>query len=172
MHPKEAYKQKTGTGRLASLSLFESEIIIGVDLTHNKRFNTLINTEGDYKDVYPMVLYPSSSAFYSDTPAFRSVFGNKKLMVILIDATWPLAKKMVRLNPILATLPTISFRNPYLSQFQFKTQPSPSCLSTIESTYYLIEEFKTAGVINSKVDQSGLLTIFNRMVRFQQMFLD
>ena len=28
MHPKEAYKQKTGTGRLASLSLKNSEILI------------------------------------------------------------------------------------------------------------------------------------------------
>jgi DTW domain-containing protein YfiP len=171
MHPKEAYKQKTGTGRLASLSLFESEIIIGVDFTHNKRFNALINAEGDYDNFYPVVLYPSSSAFYTDTPAFRSAIEKKKLIVILIDATWPLAKKIMRINPILMTLPTISFRNPYLSQFQFKTQPSPSCLSTIESTYYLIEEFKTSGIINSGVDQSGLLTIFNQMVRFQQMFL-
>ena len=28
MHPKEAYKQKTGTGRLAALSLAGAEIIV------------------------------------------------------------------------------------------------------------------------------------------------
>ncbi|HPO02271.1 MAG TPA: DTW domain-containing protein, partial [Treponemataceae bacterium] len=33
MHPKEAYQQKTGTGRLASQSLIDSEILIGIDFT-------------------------------------------------------------------------------------------------------------------------------------------
>ena len=45
MHPKEAYKQKTGTGRLAHLTLEDSEIIVGVDFTDNPRLNTLITDE-------------------------------------------------------------------------------------------------------------------------------
>ena len=39
MHPKEAYHQKTGTGRLTNISLCDSEIIIGIDFSENARLN-------------------------------------------------------------------------------------------------------------------------------------
>ena len=57
MHPKEAYKQKTGTGRLAHLTLEDSEIIVGVDFTDNPRLNTLITDE----KYFPVVMYPYGS---------------------------------------------------------------------------------------------------------------
>ena len=58
IHPKEAYKQKTGTGRLAHLSLPDSELIIGIDFTHNKRLNELINNP----EYFPVVMYPGKDA--------------------------------------------------------------------------------------------------------------
>lgn len=170
MHPREAYHQKTGTGRLASLSLVDSEIIIGVDFTENKRFNMLVSGQNEYADYYPVVLYPATDAFYTDTPEFRTAIGNKKLMVILIDATWYLAQKMIKLSSNIRRLPALSFRKEYRSQFQIKKQPDPVCLSTIETSYYLIDELKSAGVANATADHSGLLNVFNKMVSYQKSF--
>jgi DTW domain-containing protein len=169
MHPKEAYRQKTGTGRLASLSLVDSEIIIGVDFTSNKRLNLLISGKGEFAQYFPVVLYPSRDAYFTDSPAFREAIGEKKLLVILVDATWYLALKMIKLSTNLKPLPKLSFRNEYRSQFHIKLQPDPICLSTIESSYYLIEELKTAGIANPSVDQSGLMRVFHQMIKYQQL---
>ncbi len=168
MHPKEAYRQKTGTGRLASLSLIDSEIIIGIDFTYNKRLNALISGEGEYAQYFPVVLYPSKDAYFTDTPAFRQAIGNKKLLVILVDATWFFAQKMVNASANLKPLPKLSFKNEYRSQFIIKKQPAPACLSTIESSFYLIEELKSAGIANPAADVSGLMNVFHQMVEFQQ----
>jgi len=45
---KKLPQQKTGTGRLAQLSLVNSEIVIGLDFTHNKRVNEIIENP-DYE---------------------------------------------------------------------------------------------------------------------------
>ena len=116
---------------------------------------------------YPVVLYPATDAHFTDSPPFREAIGTKKLLVIVVDATWFFAQKMVKLSKNLHRLPKLSFRNAYRSQFKFKRQPAPECLSTIESTYYLIEELKAAGIARSDADASGLLRIFNRMVDYQ-----
>jgi DTW domain-containing protein YfiP len=168
MHPKEAFKQKTGTGRLTALSLIDSEIIIGTDFTRNKRVNALISGVGEFAQYYPVLLFPSKDASFADTPSFGQAIGSKKLLVILIDATWYLAQKILRFSKNLTLLPNLSFKNGYQSQFHIKLQPDPSYLSTIESTYYLINELKSAGIARSDTDASGLMNVFKKMVTFQQ----
>jgi len=167
MHPKEAYRQKTGTGRLAALSLVDSEILIGIDFTYNERLNELLSGTGAGQNLFPVVLYPASNAYFTDTASFRTDIGSKKLMVIVVDATWFFALRMVKLSTNLYPLPKLSFKNAYRSQFQFKRQPAPECLSTIESCYYLLEELKLAGIANNQVDVSGLMETFHTMVHRQ-----
>ena len=169
MHPKEAFKQKTGTGRLASLTLLDSEILIGIDFTKNERLNALISGKGEFSRYFPVVLYPAKEAWFTDTPAFRKSIGDRQLLVIVVDATWFFAQKMVKLSTNIHNLPKISFKNEYRSQFVIKQQPDPACLSTIESSYYLLEELKNAGIANKDADQSGLMDVFFRMIEFQQL---
>jgi DTW domain-containing protein YfiP len=164
MHPKEAYRQKTGTGRLTALSLKDAEIIIGIDFTNNARLNELIS---DTKTFFPVLLYPAKDAYFTDTPAFREAIGKRKLLVIVVDATWFFAHKIVVLSGNLHALPKLSFKNAYRSQFEFKRQPAPECLSTIESTYYLAEELKAAGIANPDADVSGMMRTFHDMVSYQ-----
>lgn len=167
MHPKEAYRQKTGTGRLSALSLADSEIIIGIDFSHNARLNELLSGKGAGEGLFPVVLYPSRDAFFTDSPSFREAIGNQRLMVILVDATWFFARKMVKLSANLHNLPKVSFKAPYRSQFEFKRQPAPECLSTIESTYYLLEELKEAGIARPEADVTPLMRTFRHMVSYQ-----
>lgn len=169
MHPKEAFKQKTGTGRLASLALRDSEILIGIDFTNNARLNDLVSGAGEFAGYYPVLLYPAPGAWYSDSAQFRESIGKRKLLVIVVDATWFFARKMVHLSKNLQFLPRLSFRNEYRSQFIIKKQPAPECLSTIESSYYLVEELKARGIAKPDADTSCMMDVFRRMVEFQQL---
>jgi len=168
MHPKEAYKQKTGTGRLTSLSLTDSEIIIDTTFDNNNRVTQLLS-DSSY---YSMVLYPGETAAAAEIFDFTEKMKGRKLLVFLIDATWSQAKKMMRLSPGLQKLPRLSFSRAYRSKFRIKTQPADYCLSTIESTSYLIEELKTSGVCPPDVSTKGLLDVFERMINFQLSCLD
>lgn len=166
MHPKEAKKQRTGTGRLAHLTLIDSEIIVGIDFTQNKRLNDLIS---DPK-YFPLLLYPDENALCSSTKEegekMKNVIGNKIPLIIVVDATWFFAKKMIRLSQNLHNLQKLSFSANYRSQYKFKTQPAPECLSTIESCYYLIKELVSSGVAKN-VDPQPLMDVFAKMVDFQ-----
>lgn len=164
MHPKEAYHQHTGTGRLASLSLPDSEIIVGIDFTKNKRVQELLQD----KKYYPMVLYPDSNAVFSNDESINEeITQEKKLLVFLIDATWFFAKKILRLSPCIKNLPKLSFEKTYKSQFIFKHQPQEGYISTIESCYYLIKEMKEAKIIDKDINPEPLMDVFRRMVDFQ-----
>ncbi|HOT61583.1 MAG TPA: tRNA-uridine aminocarboxypropyltransferase [Treponemataceae bacterium] len=167
MHPKEAYHQRTGTGRLASLSLTGSEIIVGIDFSENARVNELIGGRGEGAGLYPVLLYPGEDARYTDDPDFREAIAERTLLVFVVDATWFFARKMITLSANLRALPKLSFRNGYRSQFGFKRQPAPECLSTIESAHYLIDELRKAGIARPEADPAPLMDVFLRMVDYQ-----
>jgi len=130
MHPKEARKIKNGTGRLTHLNLQNSELIIDVDFTHNKRVNEIINTYKSY------VLYPDSTSI---DIAKETLPSTKNQAIFIIDATWASAKKMLRLSTNLQKLPKISFTHTSSSKFQIKEQPFEYCLSTMESVLKVLE---------------------------------
>lgn len=163
MHPKEAKRQRTGTGRLASLCLPESEIIVGIDFSNNARLNELLN-DSSY---FPMLMYPGDDAWNSRKEGFVQAVSGKKLLVILIDSTWFCSKKMIRTSKNLHNLPKISFHGSYKSIFTFKREPAEYCVSTIESVYYLLEELKETGLCPKEADTSPLMTVFKQMILFQ-----
>lgn len=164
MHPIEAYKMKTGTGRLSNVALKNSEIIVGIDFTENKRVNSILND----KDSYSMILYPGiDSINVSRGELSKGLLDNRKLSIFLIDSTWYYSKKILRLSRNLQTLPKISFNSEYKSQFIFKKQPSEECLSTIESIYYFLDECDKHGIESVGNNKGTLLDVFNRMVDFQ-----
>ncbi|MDA9189784.1 DTW domain-containing protein, partial [bacterium] len=132
MHPKEARKEPLGTGRLAQLSLLNSEIIVGENFKDCIKVNSYLN-DGKYKC---MLLYPGESShnISKSKLEFRG-----ELVVFIIDGTWPCARSMLRDSPNLHDLDKISFDNTKLSSFIIKQQPADYCLSTIESLHILID---------------------------------
>lgn len=173
MHPKEAYQQKTGTGRLTALSLAGSEILVGIDFSNNTRLLELTSGRdaatayGDGKQFYPVLLFPAPNALTASDSRLRNALDGKKLLVIVLDATWFFAKKMWKLSRSLHTLPCISFQKEYRSRFIFKRQPAPEYLSTIESVAYLIRELKEAALAAPEADETALFRLFDKMVHFQ-----
>ena len=163
MHPKEAKRQRTGTGRLASICLPQSEILIGVDFTHNERLNALLNDER----YFPVMMYPAEDAWNCSKEGFKETVGSKQLLVIIIDSTWFCSKKMIRLSLNLHTLPKLSFAGSYKSIFTFKKEPYEYCVSTIESCYYIIKEMQGCSLANKECNPEPLMYVFRKMIEFQ-----
>ena len=163
MHPKEAKRQRTGTGRLASLCLPESEIIVGIDFSENKRLNELLS-DSSY---FPVLMYPGENAYTAGNKDFKASLNGKKLLAIIIDSTWFCSKKMIYSSSNIKNLPRISFAGSYKSIFTFKKEPGEYCVSTIESVYYLLEELKSEGLVSKTADTEPLMTVFKKMIKFQ-----
>ena len=163
MHPKEAKRQRTGTGRIAHSGLVDSEILVGIDFTKNGRLASLL-TDPRY---YPVLLYPDENAWTAKKDGFKEEIGNRKVLAIIIDSTWFCSKKMLKLSTNVTSLPKLSFSGTYKSIFTFKREPSEECVSTIETCYYLIKEFQNAKIIDEGINPEGLMTAFKEMIKFQ-----
>jgi len=163
MHPKEFKRQRTGTGRLASLTLEGSEILVGIDFTKNEHLNSLLNDPA----YYPVLLYPSPDAWTAGKEGLAQTLQGRKLLVVIIDSTWACSKKMIKLSANVLALPKFSFAGTYKSVFTFKHEPKEYCVSTIESCYYLIKEMQMAGLADSALNPEPLMEVFRQMGKFQ-----
>jgi DTW domain-containing protein YfiP len=164
MHPKEARKVKQGTGRITHLFLKNSELITGVDFTEDDRVNNIIADPAHY----PVILYPGENSI--EIGAFRFPDGvpdKMKLLVFVIDASWTLAKKMLKLSTNLHVLPKIHFSPQEPSRYVIKKQPHESCLSTIESVHALLQELNNRGIEESQGKHQSLLAHLDRMCHHQ-----
>ena len=163
MHPKEYKKQKNGTGHMTMLQLENSEIIVGVDFTNNKRVNAILTQENSHS----FLLYPGKENFnlsIRNSSEINSFLGNSPHIFIL-DGTWPCARKMLKQSTNLQQLKRISFDNKIQSKFIIKQQPAPLCLSTIESVYTVINLLKDGDLEHCNTD--GFLMPFEKMIEHQ-----
>jgi DTW domain-containing protein YfiP len=155
-HPHEIRKVKNPSGRLTHLQLENSEIIEGIDFTHNKRVNELIESH------QCVILYPGVNQI--DITKEKLAI-SKSLCIFIIDTTWPRAKKIIKLSENLKSLPYITFSTDRTSQYKIKQQPASNCLSTIESTLEVLEALKKQGIETCDTDK--FLLPFIKMVEYQ-----
>lgn len=182
MHPKEAKRQRTGTGRLAHICLADSEILQGLEFSQNARLLELLDNE----KYFPVLMYPGSDALTVYDENFARLLSAKNseenqnakiadgvshsrkiLMPLIIDATWFCSRKIIEHNEFLLRLPKLSFAENYSSIFTFKHEPRPECVSTIETCYYLIKELQKAKIIASDIDAEPLMAIFKKLISDQ-----
>jgi DTW domain-containing protein YfiP len=162
MHPKEAKKQKLGTGRMSHASLPNSQIIVSELLDKNEQFQSIIQDQ----NINSYLLYPSDTAIVLGDPKHIDTFKSAKQNVIFVlDATWPCAKKMMRLSQTLKSMKKVSFKTTHKSEFLIKHQPHENCLSTIESIYHTLSYLKEWN--EEQGDFESLLEVFNEMIKFQ-----
>ena len=64
--------------------------------------------------------YPGDEAWNAKKDGFKETVGSKTLLVLILDATWFCAKKMIEHNPFLLELPRFSFYGDYRSIFTFQ----------------------------------------------------
>jgi len=163
MHPMEFKKEKVGTGRFSHLILTNSEIIVDVGFDQNKRFLEILKDES----FQTVVLYPGEETIdLSDTDAAEKL-NTKPLQLIVIDGTWPCAKKMMKLTTRLHDLQRVSFDTLRLSEFQVKHQPLPGCLSTVESIHQVLIDLNKLGKEATHGQEENLMEVFRRTVQQQ-----
>lgn len=167
MHPMEAKKEKMGTGRISLAMLKNSSMIMGVDFTEDAEVNALISDP----DNYCMTMYPGQKSInvseHDVTPISNLFKQNKKIIVFLIDGTWPCAKKMMRLSKNIKALPRISFNATHTSIFEIKEQPADYCLSTLESIHFFIQECNRRELEQTEKAEDQMITVFKAMIDFQ-----
>ncbi|KAL6602547.1 DTW-domain-containing protein [Neocallimastix sp. 'constans'] len=163
MHPKESKRQSTGTGKLANLSLKDSEIFIGKEFSNHHELQELLN-DSNY---FPVLMYPGKNVWTANKEGFDKIIGNKRLLVIIVDATWRFSKTLINHNRFLLDLPRVSFTGNYQSIYTFKREPRPECISTIESCYFFIKEMQSVGLENEKLNPEPLMNVFKAMIKFQ-----
>jgi DTW domain-containing protein YfiP len=163
MHPMEFKKEKVGTGRFSHLILKNSEIIVDVGFDENKRFLEVLKDE-NYQTV---ILYPGDETVDLSKPEAAQKLGTKPLQFIVIDGTWPCAKKMMKLTTKLHRLPRVSFDTLRISEFQVKHQPMPGCLSTVESLHQVLLDLNKLGKESTQGSEENLMEVFRQTVKLQ-----
>jgi DTW domain-containing protein YfiP len=167
MHPKEYKQEKAATGRLTHLCLANSAIHVGIGFDDHPPVQELLRDPA----CHPVLLYPGRGALNLSAPCapphpLSEALAGKRLLVFLLDATWSLGKKMLRLSPSLQRLPRVMFTPREPSRFVIKQQPQAGCLSTLEATHELLTALESAGL--DRYDRPAqLLDLFGRMQDFQ-----
>jgi DTW domain-containing protein len=154
-HPKER-RVGVGTARLAHLTLPNSVLRVGLDF----RADPIVRAALEASEPV-CVLFPRPGALpVSALPRDRPV------TLVVLDGTWALARKLLRLNPELAALPHVTFTPRYPSEYSIRRQPAAMCVSTIEA----LGEVLTA-LEPERGPFDGLLAPFRAMVDRQRRFV-
>jgi len=167
MHPKEYRKEKIGTGLMTQLQLQNSEIIVGVDFTNNKRVNEILTNEKGNS----FLLYPGKDDFNLSIRDGSEInlFMGAHPTLFLLDGTWACARKMLKLSTNLQKLKRVSFDNTIKSKFIIKQQPEALCLSTIESVFTVINLLKERDL--EQCDTEGFLLPFEKLIAYQLEYM-
>jgi DTW domain-containing protein len=156
-HPSERRKA-IGTARMTHLSLPGSLLIVGRTFDTDLQVNALI-ADPRYHCVS---LFPGPGSQDLGEAGGLSTFPAGKIPVVFVlDATWPLAKKMLFRSPNLVALPRICFTPEHESEYLIRRQPHPYCLSTLEAVH------RTMTFMDPEADSGRLLTLFRSMVQMQ-----
>jgi DTW domain-containing protein YfiP len=160
MHPMEHKKEKVGTGRFSHLILKNSVVLVNVGFDEDQRLQELLK-DPDYETY---LLYPGDDAIDLSAQSSGERLGEKRKQFIVIDGTWPCAKKMMRLSSCLHGLPRVSFTSTRVSDFKVKHQPLPGCLSTVESIHQVLLELERLQIESMHGAQENLMEVFTKTV--------
>ena len=163
MHPKEYKKERNGTGRMTKLQLENSEIIVGVNFTKNRRVNEILTEEKSRS----FLLYPGKDNFNLSVRKSSEIvsFMGENPSIFILDGTWPCARKMLKISENLQKLKRVSFDNNIKSKFIIKQQPKSYCLSTIESVHTVLNLLKEGDL--EQCETKGFLIPFEKMIDYQ-----
>jgi len=133
-HPSET-SHALNTARLAALGLANAELRVGevfADLH-------LLLAQPGYR---PVLLFPGEEAqalhAYPATDA-------EPLLLVVPDGTWRKARKMLYLNPLLATLPRVTLGQVTASRYRLRKAPQPGALSTLEAVVQALNVLEGEG---------------------------
>ena len=121
----------------------------------------------------PLLLFPGPQALNlnqaSDQDWKSLVPASQRPVFFVVDGTWSHAHAMLRKSTLLRSLPRVSFETVQPSEYGFKIQPHPDCLSSVEGVHRVIEILASRGWAPPPAfrEHDQMIEIFRNMVRFQ-----
>jgi DTW domain-containing protein YfiP len=166
MHPKELKRVRLNTGRLTQLCLENSEIRVGIGFDGDAGLRARLADP----EFAPALLFPGAGAreIGAGGAPFSDLGGRRPLIVVL-DATWSLARKMLHRSACLQALPRLAIAPAAPSRYVIKRQPAFGCLSTLEAVHETLAALDRAG-LDRYPDPEQLLGLFQRMQELQLAF--
>ncbi len=145
-HPREA-RVAIGTARIAHLGLARSELHRGIEFARHPRVSEIVAQPGT------ALLFPGEGAVPPDS------LERPPETLLVIDGTWPQARRMMALNPALRALPRIGFVPRRPGNYRIRREPASHCVATVEAVVEVLAAFeRDAGRFEH------LLRAFDRMV--------
>lgn len=123
-HPSEV-KHALNTARLAALGLSNAELLVGEVF---ESLAALLQPPG-YR---ACLLFPGEQA-QTLLQFAEQQHSEQPLLLVVPDGTWRKARKLLHLNPLLATLPRVMLPEGLQSRYRLRKAPMPGALSTIEA---------------------------------------
>ncbi len=148
-HPRES-KVAVGTARIAHLGLASSELHEGINFAEHARVSELIAKPGT------ALLFPGQDAVAPETLECAPE------TLLVIDGTWPQARKMMALNPALRALPRIGFIPKRPGNYRIRREPAEHCVATVEAVVEVL-----AVLERDDTRFAQLLRAFESMVDWQ-----
>ncbi|MFO0675241.1 MAG: tRNA-uridine aminocarboxypropyltransferase [Polyangiaceae bacterium] len=127
-HPREEF-MPIGTARMTHLALPNSELHVGVAWSEDSKVARALHDPA----CPAILLYPGEGA----KDVEREPPPGPCTLVVL-DGTWSQAKKLLRKNPWLASLPRYAFRPPAPSDYRIRKEPQDDYVSTIEAITHVL----------------------------------
>lgn len=157
-------ERKIATGNLSHLILKNSYLLPGLDYSHDKVVNELIDNPKNHC----VVLYPGEDSINLSHNDPRTLCPEgKQLVVFVVDGTWATARRTMYSSTNLKDLPRISF-DPKPSNFRIRKQPRPEYCSTVEAIHQTIELLGTSmGYEVESRKHDNLIEVFDYMVETQ-----
>jgi len=153
-HPRE-HRVAIGTARMAHRALPNSRLRVGLDFAEDPG---VLAAVADRPSTY--VLFPGPGAL-----SIEHLPRDRPITLIVIDGTWSQARKLLRLNPLIASLPRVAFRPTKPSAYVIRREPADTCVSTIEALAEVLAAVEPDGARFAR-----LLDPFHAMVERQRWF--
>ncbi|WP_312936754.1 DTW domain-containing protein [Pseudomonas sp.] len=131
-HPSES-THALNTARLAALGLANVQLAVGEVFAELQSWLAT----SDYR---PVLLFPGEGALPLDTLAADD--SGTPLLLVVPDATWRKARKLLYLNPVLDRLPKVTLRGGGVSRYRVRKAPAAEALSTIEAVAQGLNELE------------------------------
>ena len=148
-HPSEV-NHALNTARLAALGLNNAQLVVGEVF---EDLPTLLNPPG----YQPRLLFPAEDA--QPLQAYTST--DEPTLLVVPDGTWRKARKLLHLNPLLATLPRVTLAEGAVSRYRLRKAPGPGALSTVEAIVQALQ------VLEAPASFDALLTPFEALIEGQ-----
>jgi DTW domain-containing protein YfiP len=145
-HPSEV-NHALNTARLAALGLQNCDIRIGEVFADLAQWLALPG----YR---PCLLFPGelSEGLSAYSP------GAQPRLLVVPDGTWRKARKLLHMNPLLASLPRVQLTDAQPSRYRLRKAPGPGALSTLEAITQALE------VLESPASFQALLKPFDTLI--------